>query len=150
MVQMMYYQVVMNGFQTMLDELMLLSGNDIPFPEAKITIHQPKLKEIAYITEKRFWLGCELLKFNKENLPSKDKNSLLNWSNFDILMSMITEKNAESKEAKVNVLSLCTLLFPRNKISLKKTAIRLKDPASNEVIAEINKENFDSLQEIIN
>lgn len=32
-----------------LDELLLLSGNDIPFIEAQITIHQPTLKEIAYI-----------------------------------------------------------------------------------------------------
>jgi len=52
----------------MIDELLLLSGNDIPFPEARLTIHQPRLREIAYITEQRFWLGCELLKFNKEFL----------------------------------------------------------------------------------
>ena len=48
-----------------MDELLLLSGNDIPFPEARLTIHQPRLREIAYITEQRFWPGCELLKFNK-------------------------------------------------------------------------------------
>jgi hypothetical protein len=34
----------------MLDELLLLSGNDIPFLPAKVTIHQPRLKEIAFIT----------------------------------------------------------------------------------------------------
>jgi len=51
------------------DELLLLSGNDIPFPQARLTIHQPTLKEIAYITEQRFWAGCELLKFNKDFLP---------------------------------------------------------------------------------
>jgi len=34
-----------------MDELLLLSGNDISFPEAQLTIHQPRLKEIAYITE---------------------------------------------------------------------------------------------------
>ena len=49
-----------------MDELLLLSGNDIPFPEARLTIHQPRLREIAYITEQRFWPGCELLKFNKD------------------------------------------------------------------------------------
>jgi hypothetical protein len=53
----------------MTDELLLLSGNDIPFPTGRITIHQPRLKEIAYINESRFWPGCELLKFNKEILP---------------------------------------------------------------------------------
>ena len=52
----------------MVDELLLLSGNDIPFPIARLTIHQPRLKEIAYITETRFWHGCELFKFDKEIL----------------------------------------------------------------------------------
>jgi len=28
----------------MIDELLLLSGNDIPFPLAGVTIHPPKLK----------------------------------------------------------------------------------------------------------
>ena len=54
----------------MIDELLLLSGNDIPFPEARLTIHQPRLKEIAYITEPRFWFGCELLKFDKSIFKS--------------------------------------------------------------------------------
>jgi hypothetical protein len=35
----------------MIDELLLISGNDIPFLTAQISVHQPKLKEIAYITE---------------------------------------------------------------------------------------------------
>ena len=52
----------------MIDELLLLSGNDLPFPEGQITIHQPRLTEIAYITEQKFWPACELLKFNKEFL----------------------------------------------------------------------------------
>ena len=33
----------------MKNELLLLAGSDIPFPEARITIHQPTLKEIGYI-----------------------------------------------------------------------------------------------------
>ena len=52
----------------MIDELLLLSGNDIPFPIARLSIHQPCLKEIAFITEDRFWRGCELLKFDKNIL----------------------------------------------------------------------------------
>ena len=49
-----------------MDELLLLSGNDIPFPEARITIHQPKLREIAFIGEEAFFTGCELLNFSKD------------------------------------------------------------------------------------
>ena len=33
----------------MLNKLLLLSGNDIPFVEAQMIIHQPSLKEIAYV-----------------------------------------------------------------------------------------------------
>ena len=62
----------------MIDELLLLSGNDLPFPEARLIIHQPRLKEIAYITEQRFWPRCELLKFNKEVLSDEDKIDLSN------------------------------------------------------------------------
>jgi len=39
------------GSNIIMDELLLLSGNDLPFPEARLTVHQPRLKEIAYITE---------------------------------------------------------------------------------------------------
>jgi len=28
----------------MIDELLLLSGNDLPFPQARLTIHQPTIK----------------------------------------------------------------------------------------------------------
>ena len=52
----------------MIDRLLLLSGNDIPFPIARLVIHPPKIKEIAYITETRFWQGCELLKFDKKSI----------------------------------------------------------------------------------
>jgi hypothetical protein len=52
-----------------IDDLLLLSGNDLPFLEARLTIHQPRIKEIAYITEGHFWSACELLKFDKEILP---------------------------------------------------------------------------------
>jgi hypothetical protein len=80
-----------------MDELLLLSGNDLPFPEARLTIHQPRLKEIAYITEQRFWSGCELLKFDKRSLESKDKVDLSNISNFNIIMTMVQEKSLESR-----------------------------------------------------
>ena len=42
-----------------MNELLLLSGSDIPFPEARVTIHQPTLKEIGYIGEKTFFIGTQ-------------------------------------------------------------------------------------------
>ena len=144
----MYYQVRMDGFQKMIDELLLLSGNDLPFPQAQLTIHQPRLKEIAYITQKQFWPGCEILKFNKENLIDQDKIDLSNMSNFNIIMMIIQEKNLQAYQAKLNVLSLLALLFPTKEILLEKGAIQLRDNQTGEV-NEINEDNFEAFKEII-
>ena len=132
----------------MIDELTLELGIDIPFLEAGVTIHQPRLKEIAYITEHRFWLGCQLLKFDKENLKEQDKNSLSNWSNFNIIMSMIQEKNIESQQAKLNVLSILTLLFPDYAFNLGTKAIQLQHSQTKE-ISEINNNNFQIFKNIV-
>ena len=133
----------------MIDELSLELGIDIPFLEAGVTIHQPRLKEIAYITEHKFWLGCQFLKFNKENLTEQDKRDLLNWSNFNIIMSMIQEKKIESQQAKLNVLSILTLLFPDYTINLGIKAIQLQHFQTKE-IAEINDNNFQIFKNIVN
>ena len=131
-----------------MDELLLLSGNDIPFPEARLTIHQPRLKEIAYITEQHFWLGCELLKFNKDFLLDQDKVDLSNMSNFNIIMTMIQEKSLESQQARINVASVLTLLFPTSEIILGKKTIQLRNHQTGEV-GEINNQNFETFKQIL-
>lgn len=132
----------------MIDELLLLSGNDLPFPEGQLTIHQPRLKEIAYITEARFWPACQLLKFNKDFLVDQDKNGLSNRSNFNIIMTMVREKNLESYQARLNVSSLLALIFPTYKIKLGKNAIQLQSQETNEV-KEINEDNFEAFKQIL-
>ncbi len=131
-----------------IDELLLLSGNDLPFPQAQLIIHQPRLKEIAYITQQQFWHACELLKFNKENLSNQDKLDLLNKSNFNIIMMMIQEKSLQSQQARLGVTSLLALLFPTSKILLKGKTILLQDYQTNE-IREINENNFESFKQIL-
>lgn len=46
----------------MVDEVVLITGIDIPFPPAEITIHQPTIEEIAYIGEDAFLM--EYICFN--------------------------------------------------------------------------------------
>ena len=132
----------------MIDELLLLSGNDLPFIQARLVIHQPKLKQIAYITEQKFWTACQLLKFDKEILPDQDRIKLLNMSNFNIIMMMMQGKDLQSKQAKINVLSLLALLFPTNQIKLDKKTIQLRDYETKEV-KEINQTNFNAFREIL-
>ena len=132
----------------MIDELLLISGNDIPFPQAGLTIHQPTLKEIAYITEQHFWNGCQLLKFDKEILPDQDKVGLSNISNFNIIMTVVQEKSIESRQARIKLMSILALLFPTNEILLRKNAIQLRNPQSGQV-KEINNENFETFKQIL-
>ena len=82
----------------MINELLLISGNDIPFPEAQLTIHQPTIHEIAYIGEENFYTGCEFLRLSKDNLSDEDKIHLENYSNFDIT---ITNDNIEKLDDRV-------------------------------------------------
>ena len=71
------------------NELLLLSNNDIPFVEAQINIHQPRIKEIALIGEESFFAGCQFLNFNKFQLSEKDRVGLEDKSDFNILMSIM-------------------------------------------------------------
>ena len=75
-------------------DLALVAGVDIPFPEAGVTLHQPTIKEIAFLGEDVFFSGCEILNFSKELLEEKDKISLENKSDFDILIAILRERNA--------------------------------------------------------
>ena len=111
----------------MLDKLLLFSGNDIPFAEAQMTIHNPTLKEIAYIGEDAFFTGFQMLTLSKELLPDMDKVSLENLSNFDILIAMLKEHNAVMQKNKNCVEMVLALLFPLCSISFEKESIVLTE-----------------------
>lgn len=132
----------------MLDELLLLSGNDIPFISAKATIHQPRLKEIAYITQEKFWHAYQLLKFNKNILSDKDKIGLQNQSNFNIIMSMIQERNIQAQQAKLNFLGVLALLFPEYMIEIQKDAIKLTHSQTQEE-SFLNESNYEQFKSIL-
>ena len=131
-----------------MDELLLLSGNDIPFIAGQTSIHQPRLKEIAFITEERFWPACEILKFNKEFLTEEDKSGLSNMSNFNIIMTMMQEKNIDSQKSRINIFSLLALLFPTSEIRLGKNVIQLHNHQTG-TISEITQDNFEDFKKIL-
>ena len=116
----------------MKNELLYLSGNDIPFQAARLIIHQPTIKEIAYIGEKNFFIGCQFLNFSKEkNLQDKDKILLEESNNFKILMTMIRQDNVMAKEYKVCMTMVLALIFPDYQIDFLPLSIRLlKDKES--------------------
>ena len=128
----------------MIDELLLITGNDILFPQANIVIHQPHLKEIGMLGELNFLTGVQFLLFDKNKLLAKDKNGLEAQSNFDIFMSVMNSR--DKAKHKTDALMVLALLFPEAKIKIEKDKILLQLENFN---ASINKENFLDFQKII-
>ena len=129
----------------MINDLLLLSGNDIPFIQAQITIHQPTIKEIAYIGEENFFTGCQLLNFSKNILSEEDKVNLENRTNFDILIAILREQNAVMQKNRNCVNMVLALVFPEYEISFEKDYIKLKKENEEHKIDNSNYEEFKSV-----
>lgn len=124
--------------------LALMCGTDIPIPQCQLTIHQPKLKEIALIGEENFLIGAQCFNINK-NLINQDETLLAISNNFQIFMTIMTQKEtADKKEA---VQQLFQLLFPRYKINFLPSSLIFI--AEGEQPKMIDENNFDILQELI-
>lgn len=130
----------------MIGDLLLLSGNDIPFPEARVTIHQPTLKEIAFIGEEAFFIGCGFLDFSKNLLGEQDKVRLSNYSDFDIFMSILINKTQDTKRSIECAYLVLTLIFPLYELSVRDNTIILKKDTEE---FSINRNNFTQFKEII-
>ena len=129
------------------NELLLLSGNDIPFIEAQVTIHQPTIKEIAYIGEEVFFTGCELINFSKNILPEQDKVNLEDKTNFDILIAILRERNAVMQRNRNCVEMVLALIFPWYTIDITSEAIVLEKEEERHLI---NNDNFETFKTIFN
>ena len=127
-----------------INELLLLSGNDIPFRMGRCSIHQPRLKEIAFIGEEAFQIGSRFLLFNKDNLRMQDKTGLENQSNFHIFMSVMN--SAEGAKHKTDAMMVLTLMFPNAEVKIDKDKILLQ---LENFESSINEYNFDEFQDII-
>lgn len=130
-----------------MDDLLLLSGNDIPFATAQIIIHQPTIKEIAYIGEEAFFTGCGVLTISKNNLSSQDKANLVNQTDFDILMSIMNDKSPEGQKSRTSAELVMTLLFPMHKIYFRSHSIDLFGEDGS--FATLNQKNFEGFKEIL-
>lgn len=124
--------------------LALMCGTDIPVPECTLFIHQPRIKEIALIGEQDFFTGIQCLCLNKSML-SKDESLLANASNFQIFMTIMTEKEAADKKASVQ--QVCTLLFPDRKVMFTPRSMILS--GGNSPSVTIDNDNFEYLQSAI-
>ena len=136
----------------MISELTLLSGNDIPFTAAGVTIHPPTIKEIGYIGEEAFFTGCELINFSKDILDDKDKIRLEHLTNFEVLMSIMNDNNIALRKQKNCFLLVLTLLFPNYQIHLNVDNIELAVVDENDFLVErayLTKENYEEFKKVI-
>ena len=130
------------------NDLLFLSGNDIPFIEAQLTIHQPTIKEIGLIGEDVFFTGCQLLNFSKNLLNAEDKISLEDQTNFDILIAILREQNAVMQKNRNCVNMVLALLFPNYSIQFKNDCILLRQEGDKSEY-QINRNNYETFKEII-
>ena len=129
------------------NDLLFLSGNDVPFIEAQITIHQPTIKEIGYIGEEAFFVGCELINFSKNILLEEDKVNLETKTNFDILIAILRERNAVMQKNKNCIEMVLALIFPYYTIDIQPDCIVLEKEGEQH---SINNNNFEAFKTIFN
>lgn len=128
----------------MKNELLYQSGQDIPFLEAQLIIHNPQIKEIAFIGENSFWSGCQWLNFSKDSLKSEDKSRLHNQTDFEIFMSIMNSR--EKAKYKTDAKMVLALLFPTYQLEFSNKEILLK---KENFKASLNDSNFKEFKEIL-
>ena len=123
--------------------LALMAGVDIPIPECQLVLHQPTIKEIAYIGEKNFFMGIQCLNIRK-SMISQGESLLADTNNFQIFMTVMAEPSeVEKKEAVKQVLQL---LFPSYKVSFTPRSLLF---VGTELTATVDEMNFEALQQVV-
>ena len=123
--------------------LSLMCGTDYPVPQCQIIIHQPRIKEIAFIGEQDFFTGVQCLCLNK-SMFVKDESDLSNVNNFQIFMTIMSER--ETIDKKVAVQQVCTLFFPNYKVIFTPRSVLISGDGQT---MQIDETNFEYLQAAI-
>lgn len=124
--------------------LALMSGIDIPVPECQVILHQPTIKEIAFIGNEDFFIGVQTLCLYK-SMFVEDKKVLEEINNFQIFMTVMNDKECADK--KRDVIQILTLLFPGAQILFTPRSLIINGLPSGNVIIDAN--NFEFLQEAL-
>ena len=117
-----------------------MCGTDYPVPECQLVIHQPTIKEIAYIGEADFFSGIQCLCLNK-SMFVKDESLLRDTNNFQIFMTIMSEKEAADK--KIAVQQVFTLIFPKHKVMITPRSVLVTGEG---MTVQIDENNFEQLQ----
>ena len=124
--------------------LALITGADIPIPECQLVLHQPTIKEIAFMGEHEFFVGVQTLTLHKSMFMDKDKGVPESITNFQIFMTIVNGKETADKKEIVKQLFL--IIFPKYKVLFTPNSILFQDDNGNHMV---DASNFESLQEIL-
>lgn len=125
-------------------KLALITGADIPIPECQLVLHQPTIKEIAFMGEHEFFVGVQTLTLHKSMFMDKDKGVPESITNFQIFMTIVNGKETADKKEIVKQLFL--IIFPKYKVLFTPNSILFQDDNGNHMV---DASNFESLQEIL-
>ena len=120
----------------------LMCGIDLPIPEIQLVVHQPTIKEIAYVGEQDYLIGASCLCIKKETLMDSLVSGEVN--NFQIFMMVMADKSAKDK--KESTMKTLSLLFPNSKVFFTPRALVIQ---KEELSVTIDEENFGLLQSLL-
>ena len=123
----------------------LIAGIDIPIPECRLILKQPKIKDLAFLGDINFFTGAQTLGLHKSMFMSEDNSVPDDISNFQIFMTVIGEK--EMVDKKKSVKDLLNLIFPDYTILITPRSLVFQDKEKNSF--NIDDSNFEALQEVI-
>lgn len=120
---------------------MLVTGIDIPVEAFGITIHQPRVREIAMLGEQNYFIALSIFRMNKKQLHIESPD-VTNWMIFN---ESLAQKMEGIKDVRA-LLSNFLQLFFTTKINIgpRSLIIQNKDQLIN-----IEPEQFDDFQELI-
>lgn len=122
----------------------LIAGIDIPIPECQLILHQPKIREIAFLGDTHFFTGAQTLALHK-SMFVEDRTVLDDINNFQIFMTVIGEK--EMADKKKDVKDLLKLLFPEYTLLITPRSLVFQDKEKNSIT--VDESNFEPLQEVV-
>ena len=132
--------------QPVVPRLILGTKGDIPFPAAQVTIKQPSIRDISLLGEEgNFFVGINALTKNYKAI--QDNFDLSKLSNFEILMTMIMEKDINAQRIKESIEKVLFLLFPNYQILMTPRSIVLIDEDKKNFLIDVN--NFEAFADIV-
>lgn len=126
-------------------DLALMAGIDIPIADLQLTLHQPTIKDIAFMGEQNFFTAIHYLCLDKYSLV-EDESLLKDLSNFQVLMKVIEQ--SESADKKIAIITLLSILFPSHAPTMTpQSIILLSQTNENNILIDSN--NFETLQNML-